>query len=632
MRGKLQGRWRIFGMALLGMLLCLPAVHAAVDAQLSQNPVYIGDTFTLTISAEGGSGGEPDLAPLRKDFEIEGTGTSTRMSFVNGRMSSQVQWRVELRARRSGDLTIPPLPVGSESSLPIPLRVSDTPLAGDPKSLAAGDHVEIDVRIEAGGGNPYVQQQVPLLVRLYLDDSVRNGNYSEPRIEDAVVEQVGQERRYTTTRNGRNYRVIERRYAVFPQKSGELRIPSIRFEGEIRDRRKAQADPRGQRSLRDKLFGNDPFFQDDFFASDPFDDLFGDASQPVRKYSTELTLKVRPPAVTQGSWLPAKAVRLSDSWADAPPQLKAGQPVTRTITVEAEGLTGAQIPAMDFPAPPGTRIYREPIDNSTRLGPTGLVGISRQSVTYIPSNAGDLTLPGMQLAWWDTQRDAAATATLPAWRLKVLPGDPRSAGAPRPEESGLPDAGESAATATAASALPPNRWLESGWLLGASMLLLALLALAWWLIRRRARSTAGLVAVEPIAPAATAVSTPRPGLASSRPSETQPPVQDLSDLMQSLQTACSDRDADSAARALLALGRVHWPDQAPRSLGELADRLSAGAEEVRALDRALYGPPGEVWPADELWSIVKDGLPIVQPRHAVNSADGLPPLYPGQTE
>lgn len=634
MRANWLGSMRVFGIIWLGVLLCLQAAHAAVDVKISQNPVFIGDTFTLTISAEGGSGAEPDLAPLRKDFEIEGTATSTRMSFVNGRISSQLQWRVELRAQRSGELTIPALTVGGERTQAIPLKVSDVPLAGDPKALAAGEHVQIEMHVEAGGENPYVQEQVPLLVRLYLDDSVRKGNYSEPQIAEAVVERVGQERRYSTVRNGRNYRVIERRYAVFPQKSGELRIPPVRFEGEIREQPKAQDGRRGQRSLREGLFGDDPFFQDDFFGSDPFDDFFGGSSKPVRKFSSALTLKVRPPAVNRGNWLPASALRLRDSWADAPPQLKAGQPVTRTITIEAEGLTGAQIPSIDLPAPAGVRIYREPIDNDTRQGSTGLVGVSRQSVTYIPSNAGDLTLPEMELDWWDTTRDEAATATLPAWRLKVLPGDAGSTRLPPPDEPIVRGSAEqgSAATSTASEGESMQAWWERWtWPLVGLLLLLALSVLAWWLLRRPGRLRAERTPAEAVVPVAGAARASRAAPAPSRPSEARPPVQDKAALMQSLETACRDRDADAAAHALLALGRACWPDQAPRNLGELADRLSAGAEEVRALDRALYGPAGGSWPADALWQALRDGLPIAQlPRDAI-AGDGLPPLYPGQT-
>jgi len=632
MQAMKRGWGRVLGL-LLGLLLCLPTVHAAVDVQISQNPVYLGDTFTLTLSAEGGSGGEPDLAPLRQDFEVRGTGTSSRMSFINGRMTARVEWRIELRARRSGDLTIPALQVGSERSRAIALKVTDTPLAGDPKSVAAGEHVHIDMRIEPGGGNPYVQQQIPLLVRFYLDEAVRKGKYSEPQIADAVVERVGQERRYSTQRNGRRYQVIERRYAVFPQKSGDLRIPPVRFEGEIRDQ---APDGRSRpRPLRDDLFGDDPFFKGGILGSDPFDDVFGEDSRPVRKFSSALTVKVRPPAVAQDGWLPASAVRLRDSWADAPPQLKAGQPVTRTITIEAEGLTGAQIPQLDFPVPPGTRIYREPIDNTTRAGSAGLIGVSRQSVTYIPSNAGDLTLPEMALDWWDIGRDAAATATVPAWGLKVLPGDGRTAGTPMPDETTVPgsDGQRAAATSTAVKAERAQSWGERlsdrGWQVGGLLLLLALLALVWWLMRRRRQAGRANSVSATRVPSASMAPVSRSKRVPSIASEAQAPVQDASTLMRSLETACRDQDAEAAARALLALAKAHRPDQAPRSLGELADRLSEGGDEVRALDRALYGPVGDSWPGDRLWQVLRDGLTFAQPPRETSTADALPPLYPG---
>ncbi len=75
----------------------------------------------------GGNGGQPDLSPLQRDFEVLGTSTSSQFSMINGRTSSLHRVAGAIVPRRSGDLTIPALQSGSERSQPLTLKVTDTP-------------------------------------------------------------------------------------------------------------------------------------------------------------------------------------------------------------------------------------------------------------------------------------------------------------------------------------------------------------------------------------------------------------------------------------------------------------------------------------------------------------------------
>ena len=77
-----------------------------------------------------------------------------------------------------------------------------------------------------------MQQQIPLTVRLYVDGSVQSGDLRSPSTPDAVIEQLGDEQRSSASVNGRDYTVIERHYAVSPEKSGTLQITSASFRGQ----------------------------------------------------------------------------------------------------------------------------------------------------------------------------------------------------------------------------------------------------------------------------------------------------------------------------------------------------------------------------------------------------------------
>jgi len=605
--------------AALAILLCAPAARADLQARLSKNPVYVSDTLTLTLTSDAqGDAGQPDLSPLQRDFEVLGTATSSQLSIINGRTSALSQWQVQLQPRHSGALTIPALQLGSQHSQPLAVKVTDSP---PPEAAAAAAETARHLFVETGldsAATPYVQQQVVYSVRLYYDDTLREGTLTEPQLTDAVIEKLGDDRRSSATRNGRQYQVLERRYAVFPQKSGVIEIPAVRFEGRMagRDRDPRTATRAGsliERFLQNSPFANDPFFQDG---------PFGAAGQPVRAFGPALKLTVRPRPASPGPWLPARAVRLHDSWADAPPKLRVGEPVSRIITVEADGLSGPQIPSLDLPAPATLRMYRDPAETATHSDSDRLVGVSRQTLTYIPDGAGEVEIPAVTLGWWDTSRDASASTTLPAWHLAVAPGTGGQRAQP-PAQAATPAAAGAAPVASqpvddtgpAHAAWRDALSARRTWLAIAGMLLVALLTAAR--IRRRRRAVA-------------ATGKPLRGASAEPGSLIAAPAVDQAALLHALESACRERDAMQAARTLLALAAARWPDRAPRNLGDLAARLGTGAEAVRALDRYLYASASGSWPAEALWAAVQNGLQGHPEPTQKRSSDDLPPLYPHQ--
>ena len=153
--------------------------------------------------------------------------------------------------------------------------------------------------MEANPKNPYVQAQVFLTVRVLLRVNLAGADLSEPVVQDALVERLADDHRYGTVRNGLDYTVIERKFAIFPQKSGLLRIDPMHLT--------AQVDV-GSRAF------------------------FSRSTRAVRVKSDGIDLKVRPipPEFTGKHWLPAADLKLEETWSSSPPQTKAGEPLTRT--------------------------------------------------------------------------------------------------------------------------------------------------------------------------------------------------------------------------------------------------------------------------------------------------------------
>lgn len=340
--------------ALLLVLLALATnLWADVRATLDRSTIYDGETVTLTIEVSGkDESGEPDLSPLNKDFEVLGTSSSQRIEIINGRRSDSRQWQVELEPRKTGTLEVPALKVGRSATRPVTLKVMEQSAV----STVSGDR-PVFIRTEArtGAMDVYVQQQILYVVRLYYRVPLQQGDFSDPQLADAVVERLGEDRRFKTTINGTDYQVVERHYAIFPEKSGELTIPSIAFTGRAASTSSRRSSSLPTDPLIKRFFGRDPF-SDPFFSS-----MTGSPGKRFRVRSEPLTLdvKARPASYTGQYWLPTQALVLTDSWEQQVPEFHVGEPVTRTITLKARGLESSQLPVLDFPSPQGVRIYPE---------------------------------------------------------------------------------------------------------------------------------------------------------------------------------------------------------------------------------------------------------------------------------
>jgi hypothetical protein len=600
----------------------LGAAHAgwaAVSASLDRSSVPLGQPLTLTIESEGSpSGAKPDLEPLRKDFDLLSSSQSSEIRIINFHRSDRMRWTVQLLPRRQGSIDIAPIAVGSEQTGALQLQVAAPAAAANPSgaadtgSVAPGTAVFMEVDSAAEGKPVYVQQQVPYTVRLYADGSVRSGNLTAPTSPDAVIEQLGAEERKTVTLHGRDYTLIERHYAISPEKSGTLRIAPAVFRGNAEvPRDPARGNDPGD-DLMAEMLRNSPFANNPALRNRMLGGLsLGATMRPVAASAQPLTLDVRPrPAGAQAQWLPAEQIRLHDSWAAGAPAFKAGEPVTRTLTIEAKGLAASQIPPLTLAQPANARLYADAPDNQSRTDGTTIYGISKQTVTYIPTAAGTLDVAPVELPWWDTRDNVQRRAEVAAQHFQVAPGASSVATGATPAPSA---AATAAATATAggiASATSENSpadaleswrvraseairdhraWVASG----LALLLGGGIAVGW--MRRRATPGA------PSTSARAQAAAPPPGTRAS---------------LKSLQQACRDGDRDAAARALLELARAEWPARPPRGLGELADRIDAGADEVRALDRSLYGAATRAWDGAALWQALGKGL---RPR-----AQGLP--------
>lgn len=382
-------------------LLPLPAAAASLLASVDRTRMAVGETFELTLQTSDVTlFGRPDTAPLQAQFEVGDVRQVNQLASLADDRGPSTRWIITLTARESGTLTLPALSVGELHSQAINVQVLDA----DAPAQAVQAPVFIEATLDQR--EVYVQAQLVLTVRVYhsvalYDDS----SFSMPTLADARVAALGSRRTYEKVINGVRHGVIESRYALYPQRSGELILPALTFTATT-----VENDDTGQPR----------------------------AGKQVRVSSARMTVKVlAKPALypADAAWLPARGLSLSESWNPAPDNAQVGDSLTRTLTLKAEGLSSAQLPPLPSSSLSSVRRYPDQPQLSDQGAERGMVGSRQEREALVPVRAGSAELPAVEVVWWNTLEDHLERTSLPARTLRVserpdAPTDP--APAPQP--------------------------------------------------------------------------------------------------------------------------------------------------------------------------------------------------------
>jgi len=524
-----------------------------IKVSSDRNPVKQDESFHLIFKSTDSVADSPDFSPLEKDFEILSQNQSTQIQIINGQQSRTKEWTLTVMAKRTGNLTIPAITFGQEQTTPTTISVQA------PEKTTEKAQEPLYLEVEATPETPYVQSQVIYKIRLFYALKLQAASLSEPSFSggEVLVKQLGKDRQYQTQRDGKPFSVFERKYALFPQQSGTITIEAINLQAQVIENR----DPRFNN------FFNQPHIK--------------------RLRSNAIKLEVKPiPSTFKGkNWLPANALTLKDNFSDTLPEFKEGEPVTRTLTLSADGLTVGQLPEfMKFRK--NTENFKQYTDQpklNELMTYQGLKSARQEKIAIIPSKAGEYTLPAIEIPWWNTQTNEMAIIKVPARSIKVV-----------------------ATTVQPPVTLAPkvivqdnnyNGYYERLHFIFAFGWIVTLIA--WWRTMR----------------------------GNNKPIY-QEKQRDKKIDIKTLKKACHNNNAVETKEALLAWGKAH-------SLGEIslhcAEPLQA---EIQRLNQFLYGNSGENWQGAHLWKAFKAHQPEKVRKKQRNGdgdgdgdEDGLAPLY-----
>lgn len=338
---RFGGRWIPLVACYLLITLLFGTTGLAKDINfevtVNKNKVSLGSSVQLNLSFYGTQDvAAPDLPDI-EGFTWQYLGPSTRMSIVNGKVSTSITHMYILIPLKAGKFSIPAISIQYQGktykSDPIPIEVVQGPSQSSQAGQKEGYKTqpqELEDRIflvmEVGKKKAYINEIVPVTVKLYINKlAVRDIQYPDISHEGFALGEFSQPKQYQEVLNGVVYDVIEFNTEVFAMRPGKLTLGPAQIKCDLIVKKER------------KKFS--PFFDDDFFDTDIFDDFFARYERyPLNLQSLKIPVTVlalpsegRPDSFTGavGSYKFSLQV--------TPREVKVGDPITLKMVVRGEG-------------------------------------------------------------------------------------------------------------------------------------------------------------------------------------------------------------------------------------------------------------------------------------------------------
>lgn len=410
---------------LLLVALGIQAQHISVSAP---SRVSVGENFRVAYTVNT-QDVEDFRSGIRTTDEVEviaGPYTSQQSSFqmVNGHTSSSssITYTYTLYASKNGTYTLPAAhaKVGNRTISSSPYRIVISGSArpsgngaprmhedeeGGPKMRAAGSAItgnDLFIKVSANKRRVHEQEPVLLTYKVYTTVDLTQLEGKMPDLTGFHTQEVQlpQQKSFHLERvNGKNYRCVTwSQYVMYPQMTGDLKIPSITFKGIVVQQ---------NRSV------------------DPFEAFFNGGSGYVEVHrnidAPGITIHVDP-LPTRPANFSGGVGKFNISAQLNKTDVKAGNPVNLRIVVGGIGnLKLIKQPTVVFPK--DFDKYDPKVTDKTKLTSNGVEGNMIYDILVVPRNQGKYHINPITFTYFDTDLNQYKTIKTQAFDITVGKGD-----------------------------------------------------------------------------------------------------------------------------------------------------------------------------------------------------------------
>lgn len=561
-------------------LLLLPLTGLAQQENLQsivdRTNISVDETLVLTVRYTGQSlSGKPNFSQLNSHFDVLSSQQNSRRSIVNGRVTAYTDWILALAPKKEGTLIIPSFRLGSLISDAVEIKV------GAAAPVPKGKVKEIFIETEISKQTAYVQEQLVLSYRLYFSRNV--SSLEKPPIDlPKVLVEALPEKQYNRRIAGKLYAVAEYSFALFPQESGDFVIPAQRWTLIIPQ-------------------GNNRSFMG-----------FSSRSESIRRRTEEINVSINPRPSTfphNHPWLPATDFTLEESWSADPNTMTLGEPITRTLTLNAQGLMASQLPQIwDAQENPAYKAYGDKPELSEEKHGQGFSATRIESTAVVMNATGESVLPAVKIPWWNTKTDSLQWVSIPERSIQINANASAPLSTPESTAPDVPSVSHDTnrvqlATAQLEAVETLHAQVKFWQIVSGILFFTTLGGFAWVYFTRYA----------------------------NKPQRTKTPLMTggkRNPYFSKLINACQAGDAKKVRETLILWAGQFWPDANINNLDDITRRIDDETlvAELKALDASLYSENTDK-PVDliKIASLIKS---VIEREKAKATPSALEPLYP----
>ncbi|WP_425400776.1 hypothetical protein [Aeoliella sp.] len=241
------------------------------------------------------------------------------------------------------------------------------------------------VAIDVPQDKVWVGQKASFFVKLRgKGPFVGAASFSLPQIPRTVIVKIGNPVVSSEEIEDDTWFVQTHEFALFSQADGDLELPAF-----------------------DVRFAN----RDGF--TGPAEDH--DEQTPATHFQIE-----RPEGSSPSTYLvTTDSLTVEEEWDPQPGKARQGAVFHRTITQQADQITGMALAPPPETVPKGVRVHFDDpvITDNTERG--DFTGTRTDRITYVLEQPGKVTLPAIQYVWWNPDREQYGSKTLPSATFEV---------------------------------------------------------------------------------------------------------------------------------------------------------------------------------------------------------------------
>ncbi len=338
-----------------------------ITLTIDRNELSLGDQTILHVKISQLSiKNTPEIKNL-DNFNYQFIGTSSSVTIINGKISSQKEFNFLISPKKYGTFKIGPAVVKYKGK-----QFQSNTITVIVKKSKAQKRLNkyIFVSLKTNKDKAKVNEEIILTLKIYRKIDVANLSLSIPEFKKAIVERLGREKTYSEIINGQQYIVTEIRYAVFPTVPGELKIDPFILKGEI---------------IQDNF---DNFFKNPFSFQIPF-------SKTFRVASNSITIKVEPlnqNVYAVGDYIVTEKVDKTKA--------KVGENINLVITIKGKG--NLQLSdSIKLKEVDGLRFYYDKPNIKVTKSFEGFYSEKIEKIVIVPEKKGKYLLPEIILTFYN---------------------------------------------------------------------------------------------------------------------------------------------------------------------------------------------------------------------------------------